>query len=153
MVFFTDSWKPSSYYDRIRENADIGLHTLVLLDIKVKEQTTENIMKGRKIFEPPRYMTVAQCAQQMLDTEEERGEGVCAKKRLAVGVARVGARDQSIKAGTLQELASVEMGGPLHSLVLLGKRTHFLEKDYIREFAVDKGVLDRVWREEYEGKQ
>jgi hypothetical protein len=30
------------------------------VDIKVKEQSIENLMKGRKIFEPPRYMTVNQ---------------------------------------------------------------------------------------------
>ena len=32
LVFFTETWKPDSFYDRIKENADIGLHTLVLLD-------------------------------------------------------------------------------------------------------------------------
>ena len=36
MVFFLDNWKPASFYDRIKENVSIGLHTLVLLDIKVK---------------------------------------------------------------------------------------------------------------------
>lgn len=54
MVFFTDSWRPASFYDRVRENRDIGLHTLVLLDIKVKEQSLENMARGRKIYEPPR---------------------------------------------------------------------------------------------------
>ncbi|KAI5289562.1 diphthine synthase, partial [Ascosphaera atra] len=34
MVFFTETWRPSSFYDRIKENVSIGLHTLVLLDIK-----------------------------------------------------------------------------------------------------------------------
>lgn len=153
MVFFTETWKPSSYYDRVKENAQIGLHTLVLLDIKVKEQSLENLARGRKIYEPPRYMTVAQCAQQMLDTEEERKEGFCKPSSLAVGVARVGASDQQMAAGTLEQLAKVELGRPLHSLVLLGKRTHYLEKDYIRKFAMDKAVLDRVWNEEYEVKQ
>ena len=43
LVFFTDSWRPDSFYDRIRENADLGMHTLVLLDIKVKEQSEENL--------------------------------------------------------------------------------------------------------------
>ena len=71
LVFFTESWRPDSFYDRIKENASIGLHTLVLLDIKVKEQSLENMARGRKIYEPPRYMTVAQCAQQMLEIEEE----------------------------------------------------------------------------------
>ncbi|MCB2756403.1 hypothetical protein KQ893_15835, partial [Listeria monocytogenes] len=49
MVFFTETWKPSSYYDRIKENVKMGLHTLVLLDIKVKDQSLENMARGRKI--------------------------------------------------------------------------------------------------------
>lgn len=74
MVFFTDNWRPSSFYDRVKENRDIGLHTLMLLDIKVKEQSLENMARGRKIYEPPRYMTVAQCAEQMIEIEEDRKE-------------------------------------------------------------------------------
>jgi len=45
LVFFTETWKPSSFYDRIKENSDLGLHTLVLLDIKVKEQSEENLAR------------------------------------------------------------------------------------------------------------
>ena len=45
LVFFTDSWRPDSFYDRIRENADLGMHTLVLLHIKVKEQSEENLAR------------------------------------------------------------------------------------------------------------
>ena len=120
MVFFTDTWKPSSFYDRVKENRRIGLHTLVLLDIKVKEQSEENMARGRKIFEPPRFMTVAQCARQMLETEEMRGERVYGPESLAVGIARVGAKEQRIAAGTLKELSSVAVGGPLPRLVLWG---------------------------------
>ncbi|KAJ5578399.1 Diphthine methyl ester synthase [Penicillium hispanicum] len=149
MVFFTENWKPSSFYDRVRENAQTGLHTLVLLDIKVKEQSMENLARGRRIFEPPRYMTVAQCAAQMLETEEERQEGVYAPDSLAVGAARVGAPDQKLVVGTLQELASVEMGAPLHSLVLLGRRTHDLERDYIRQYAVDVATFDASYQKYY----
>lgn len=45
LVFFTDTWKPDSFYDRVKENADLGMHTLVLLDIKVKEQSEENLAR------------------------------------------------------------------------------------------------------------
>jgi diphthine synthase len=45
LVFFTDAWKPDSFYDRIAENAKFGLHTLILLDIKVKEQSEENLAR------------------------------------------------------------------------------------------------------------
>lgn len=149
MVFFTETWKPSSFYDKVKENVQLGLHTLVLLDIKVKEQSLENLARGRKIFEPPRYMTVAQCASQMLETEEERKEGVYGPDSLAVGAARVGAANQKLVAGTLKELTEVDMGPPLHSLVLLGRRTHDLERDFIREFAVDQATFDASWKKGY----
>jgi len=45
LVFFTDTWKPSSFYDRVKENWERGMHTLVLLDIKVREQSEENMAR------------------------------------------------------------------------------------------------------------
>ena len=152
MVFFLDNWKPTSFYDRVAENASMGLHTMVLLDIKVKEQSLENMARGRRIYEPPRYMTVAQCAAQMLESETIRAEGVYGPDSLAVGVARLGAVDQKITAGTLKELSEGDMGPPLHSLVLLGKRTHDLERDFIRDFAIDKASFDKVWSRNYENQ-
>ncbi|XP_062437759.1 diphthine methyl ester synthase isoform X1 [Rhea pennata] len=66
IVFWTDAWKPESFFDKIKKNRQNGMHTLCLLDIKVKEQSLENLMKGRKIYEPPRYMSVNQAAEQLL---------------------------------------------------------------------------------------
>lgn len=153
MVFFTETWRPSSFYDRLKENHQIGLHTLILLDIKVKEQSLANLARGRKIYEPPRFMTVAQCASQMLEIEEERGEGICGSNALAVGVARLGAKDQNLAAGTLRQLSESDLGPPLHSLVLLGRRVHDLERDFIREFSLDAEIFDKAWTESYEGKR
>ena len=153
MVFFLDNWKPSSFYDRIAENREIGLHTLILLDIKVKEQSLENLARGRKIYEPPRYMTVAQCAAQLLQTEKTRAEGVYGPDSLAVGVARIGAVDQEMVAGTLNQLSEVVMGKPLHSLVLLGRRLHDLEKDFVRAYAIDKDGFNTIWKRDYEGQR
>ncbi|KAK1674163.1 diphthine synthase [Colletotrichum godetiae] len=154
MVFFTDTWKPASFYDRIKENRDIGLHTLVLLDIKVKEQSLEDMARGRRVYQPPRYMTVGQCAAQMLEIEEEKKEGVYTAGSLAIGAARVGGKTEKYVAGTLKELCDTDeiLGGPLHSIVLLGRRAHELERDYIREFAVNKETFDKSWAADY-GKQ
>ena len=150
MVFFTDSWRPDSFYDRVKENTDIGLHTLVLLDIKVKEPSFEAMIRGRKgVYEPPRYMTVAQCAQQMVEVEEKRGEGAYGNKTLAVGVARLGSEGMRMVVGTLEEMCEVDLGGPLHSLVVVGRRCHDLEREFVREFAVDKGSFDKAWEEGY----
>ncbi|KAI0379291.1 Diphthine synthase [Hypomontagnella monticulosa] len=154
MVFFLDNWRPASFYDRIKENRSIGLHTLVLLDIKVKEQSLENMARGIRIYEPPRYMTVGQCAQQMLEVEEEKKEGVYGPESLAIGAARVGGRTEKFVAGTLKQLCDTDeaLGPPLHSLVLLGSRAHELERDYAREFAVDKEAWGAIWNRDY-GKQ
>lgn len=153
MVFFTDTWKPSSFYDRVRENRQIGLHTLMLLDIKVKEPSIENLARGRRIYEPPRFMTAAQCVAQMLEIEEERDEGAYRHDTLAVGVARLGAPDQRMAAGTLKQISEFDLGPPLHSLVLLGKRAHDLERDFIRDFAIDKTMFDHAWAEQYQKHQ
>lgn len=153
MVFFTDSWKPSSFYDRIAENASLGFHTLMLLDIKVKEPDLQAMARGKIVYEKPRFMTVAQCASQMLEVEEERQQGICGKEALAVGVARLGSEDQEIVAGTLEDLSTSDLGRPLHSLVLCGKKMHEMEWEYVRGFAKDEKKFDEVWKRDYAGKQ
>eukprot|EP00918_Siedleckia_nematoides_P079051 GHVU01173116.1.p2 GENE.GHVU01173116.1~~GHVU01173116.1.p2 ORF type:complete len:192 (-),score=49.57 GHVU01173116.1:221-796(-) len=52
--FFDGEWRPRSFYEKIVANRTRNLHTLCLLDIKVREQTVENMMKGNDKFEPPR---------------------------------------------------------------------------------------------------
>ncbi|KAF2753619.1 putative diphthine synthase [Pseudovirgaria hyperparasitica] len=150
MVFFTDNWKPTSIYDRIKENVAHGFHTLVLLDIKVKEASEENMARGRPwIFEPPRFMSSALCAEQLLYVEGERKEGICGPDNLAVAVARVGSEEEKIVAGTLEELSTVDLGKPLHSLVLIGKKGHEMEMEYVRDFAIDKAKFEVIWKRDY----
>ncbi|PVU86590.1 hypothetical protein BB560_006651, partial [Smittium megazygosporum] len=149
MVFFTDTWKPDSWYEKVKENSDIGLHTLCLLDIKVKEQSIENLARGRKIFEPPRYMTTNQAISQMLEVEQLRNEKAYSEDTVAVAVARIGSDSEKIVAGTLKQLEKVDMGEPLHSLVLVGKRLHVLEADILRGFADSLDELDVVLKRDY----
>lgn len=33
--------------------------------------------------------------------------------------------------------------------MLVGKRVHEMERDFVRDFAVDKDSFDRVWKEGY----
>ena len=56
MVFFTNSWRPDSFYTRIAANRQRGLHTLCLLDIKVKEPSLESLARGRTV-----RITLSQC--------------------------------------------------------------------------------------------
>ncbi|KAG2104075.1 Diphthine synthase [Suillus discolor] len=160
LVFFTDTWKPDSFYDRIAENAKLGLHTLVLLDIKVKEQSEENLARGRKIYEPPRYMSIPIAVNQLLEIESIRKEGILdGDSTLAIALSRVGSipsgeestdddeGTQRIVAGTLSDLQvqpESVFGKPLHSLIIAGKRLHELEAIYAGAFAVNKENWNRI---------
>uniref|UniRef100_A0A1I7SW80 diphthine methyl ester synthase n=1 Tax=Bursaphelenchus xylophilus TaxID=6326 RepID=A0A1I7SW80_BURXY len=124
IVMWTETWKPESFYDKIAQNKERGLHTLCLLDIKVKEQTVENMIKGNKKYEPPRFLTCSQAAQQLLEILKHRKEHghtlAFDEESTVVGLARVGWPDQLIKAMPLNKMAEYDMGSPLHSLVIPG---------------------------------
>ncbi|QLG71407.1 hypothetical protein HG535_0B04490 [Zygotorulaspora mrakii] len=138
MVFFTDNWRPDSWYDKILENRKIGLHTLVLLDIKVKEQSIENMARGRLIYEPPRYMSISECCEQLLEIEEKRNTQAYTADTPVVAISRLGSATQTFKSGTIEELATYDSGEPLHSLVILGRQCHELEIEYLLEFCDDR---------------
>ena len=71
---------------------------------------------------------------------------------MAVGVARLGSEDQKIIAGTLENLSNADLGKPLHSLVLCGKKMHEMEWEFVRDFAVDQVKFDAIWKRDYSGK-
>ncbi|WVF65666.1 diphthine synthase [Kwoniella sp. CBS 6097] len=182
LVFYTETWRPDSWYLRLEENLRLGVHTLVLLDIKVREQSEENMARGRLIYEPPRFMNPAQAFSQILlteslrhppkkpaasttddksdkataaaDSDDEMDEPVVDNgpsllppdKTLAISLSRIGTPTQKLISGTLTELAALdeeEFGGPLHSVVIVGKRLHPLELEYAGKFAV--GGEDGDW--------
>ncbi|KAJ1306202.1 hypothetical protein OPQ81_010911 [Rhizoctonia solani] len=164
LPFYTDSWKPDSWYDRVVENVEKGMHTLVLLDIKVREQSEENMARGRKIYEPPRYMNPVTAVSQILESEVIRAASASSEEpkahgylkpesTLAIALSRVGSPDnQRIVCGTLRqlsELAEEDFGEPLFSVVIVGKRLHELEVKYAEPWAVDKAEWRRVAKEVY----
>uniref|UniRef100_A0A6A7G0F1 diphthine methyl ester synthase n=1 Tax=Hirondellea gigas TaxID=1518452 RepID=A0A6A7G0F1_9CRUS len=159
--FWEETWKPKSFYDKIAKNLKDGLHTLCLLDIKVKEQSVENIVKNRKIFEPPRFMRTDQAATQLLqivyDIEAAEEDPVTStdadtcstidcvtrdrklKKRSAdsgatcsssllpdstcIACVRLGSPKQQNVFSTLQGLCELNLGEPLHSMVVCSQLT------------------------------
>ncbi len=42
-------------------------------DIKVKEPNLEMLARGKTVYEPARYMSVAQALEQLLEIEDSRG--------------------------------------------------------------------------------
>src|SRR5207237_1838290 len=83
---------PRSVLDTISDNSDRGLHTLILLDVH-----------AGKISQ----MTIRDAITKMT-TADPRLE-----PRLAVGVARVGSKDERVKASRMEELIGEDFGvGP-----------------------------------------
>jgi diphthine synthase len=140
--FFDEKWRPTSFYPKIKYNRQGGMHTLCLLDIKVKEPDFEAMIKGKTKFLPPRYMSVSCAADQLIEAEETHGEKIYdRKKTLCVGLARMGQPTQKMVAGTLDELSKVDMGEPLHSLIVCGA-LHDLELEVLKEYLVEGSTYE-----------
>lgn len=140
--YWTDTWKPDSFYEKISGNRKRGLHTLCLLDIKVKEPTIESLMKKKKEYMPPRFMSVAEASQQLIEilknkklTEQDLA---FTENDLVVGLARVGSDNQQILACSLNEMSSIDLGPPLHCLIIPATQLHPLEIEYLIQFTNNK---------------
>jgi diphthine synthase len=101
---------PPSVMDTIRENKDRGLHTLLLLDLQAGAREQLNI---REVLS---RMTTA-------DPSIEHW--------LGIGIARIGATNELVKAGKVSSLKKIDFGTTPHSIVFPGK-LHFMEEEAIR---------------------
>lgn len=76
--YWSDNWRPDSFYEKIVSNRQKNLHTLCLLDIKVKEPTLESLTKKKKEYMPSKFMTTSEAAVQLIQIlkkiEEEKKE-------------------------------------------------------------------------------
>ena len=138
--FFTEKWRPYSFYDKICRNYNNDLHTLILLDIKVKEISEENLAKGKKIYEKPRFMTVNQALEELLEASKKseniiENKGLITEENLCYGVARIGSESQIVKAGKIKDIIKYDFGKPLHSVVLCAKTLSSIEKEVVEFYS------------------
>lgn len=107
-------------YNVIAENKARNLHTLCFLDIKAEER---------------RFMTVKEALEALLKVEERRKQHIATLDNLALGVARAGAEDVTVKAEKLKNLANFDFGPPPHVLVFSADRLHFMEAEALIRLA------------------
>ncbi|MGD0057287.1 MAG: diphthine synthase [Methanomassiliicoccales archaeon] len=119
LPFAEPGYQPSSPYDNILDNRDRGLHTLVLLDIKEQEA---------------RYMTAAEGTRWLIEAEQRIGKRLIGNRTLVCAGARIGSETERIIGGYPQDIVSVDLGPPLHALVIPGE-LHFLEARALVRFA------------------
>jgi diphthine synthase len=106
-------------YTVLAQNMRLGLHTLCFLDLDVEKN---------------RYLTVRKALEMLLGVEEKKRNEVVTGETLAVGVARAGSVNPTVKADFVRELLSYDFGGPPYSLVFPGK-LHFMEAEALIAFA------------------
>jgi diphthine synthase len=130
LVFFEPSWKPASAYHAIKQNREAGLHTLVLLDIKVAESKKDDLLKDVHRPLPARCMTIPQAIEQLFELEKLYGEQVFVPTTPCVGVARLGCASERIVFATAKDMQQVDFGEPMHSLIVPGA-LHFHEEEML----------------------
>lgn len=123
--FFEGSYQPESFYDVVRDNKQRGLHTLVLLDIQAD--------KGR-------YMTIQQAVDSLLLIESRRNQNVVREDTMVIGLARVGSADERVVAAPAGAWKGIDMGPPLHCLIVPGS-LHFQEEAAVARLG--KGASSR----------
>ncbi len=111
LAYLEKDYFPTSQYDVIKENKEMGLHTLVLLDIQADKD---------------KYMTANEGIRFLLKMEEGKKQGVFNLDSLVCVVGRAGSDNPVCFAGYAKELVDRDFGPPLHTLVIPGK-LHFME--------------------------
>jgi diphthine synthase len=126
------SWQgglPESVYMTIKSNRTSGLHSLVLLEVDIENNT---------------HISIPAALKRLLDTSERRFENLIGPESLVVGVARIEAPDMVVKAGTVSEVMQIDFGEPPYVLIFPGQ-LHFVEAEALQLFCgASKELVNRA---------
>jgi diphthine synthase len=117
-------------YEVIAQNKTNGLHTLCLLDITADEK---------------RYLSVKEALSMLLEVERKRKLGVATQETLAIGLARTGSDEPTLKADSINQILAFDFGAPPQSLIFPGP-LHFMEAEALIAFAGAPATLRSVVR-------
>lgn len=117
---------PYTTYRVLGDNLSRGLHTLLLLDLRVEEGL---------------FMSIPEAASLLLRLEDKFRENIVEPAMLVIGVSRALSPEEEIFIGTLEEATTLEKTSPPHSLVIPGV-LHDTEIDFLHyKTGVRKEVL------------
>ncbi|TBU02474.1 diphthine synthase [Hamiltosporidium magnivora] len=115
--YFTETWKPTSFYEKIYENFSNKLHTLCLLDLRVDEKEEK-------------YMQPNIAIDQILESENILKLNFLNLDSEIFVVSRFGCPDQNIIFGKIRDILMMSHGNPLHSLIIPSKM-EIIEKEHV----------------------
>jgi diphthine synthase len=128
-VPFPENWS-STPYNVIAQNKQMGLHTLCLLDLKASEN---------------QFLSVNNALKMLLDVEEKNKKSAVTSETVALGVARAGSDNPTLKADFVKSLVSFDFGLPPYSLIFPGD-LHFMEVEALIAFAGAPSAFRRLSR-------
>ena len=106
-------------YNVIAQNKKSGLHTLCLLDLKAKENL---------------FLSINQAIKMLQEVEAKKKQDIITPDTVAVGIARAGGNNPTLKADFIKDLVNYDFGEPPFSLIFPGD-LHFMEVDSLIAFA------------------
>ncbi len=107
------SFQPVTAFEVMKQNKMLGLHSLLLLDLRPKEN---------------RHMAIKQAIEILLDIAKKRGDPIFDENTLCIGCARLGSESAMIKAGKASEIMKIDFGQAPHCLIVPGE-LHFVEEE------------------------
>ena len=102
----------------LKQNKILGLHTLLLLDLKPKEK---------------KFMTIKEAIDLLIGIENKRKESVFDENTFCIGCARIGSEQQKIIASSAKELREADFGKPPYCIIVPGE-LHFMEEEALRQW-------------------
>jgi diphthine synthase len=104
----SENYNPTSYYERIMENKQSGLHTLLLLDIG---------------------MSIKFALANLFQIENEKGKGIITPQTDIIAASSLGSRDEKVSYGKAGEMIRVEMPPP--AVLIIPGELQFFEKEFL----------------------
>jgi len=125
LVHPSGSYFPTSPFELMMKNREMGLHSLVLLDIDTDTDY---------------YMEANEGLEILLESAQRVGKGGFSGSEWACVVARAGSDDTVMRCDRVDRLLDERFGAPPHSLVIPGK-LHFMEAEVLVALA---GAPDEI---------
>jgi diphthine synthase len=118
LPFKQKGYFPSSPYDAIKRNREMGLHTLVLLDLKESGET----------------MSVAEALDYLMEKERSDKGMVLSNNDLVCALGDVSSDEPEVVCDSIMNLVKREMRSKIFCLVIPGD-LHFMEEEALKIFA------------------
>lgn len=112
------NFNPESFYDVLKQNQKIGLHTLFLLDLKPNEN---------------KYLKINEAIETLLKISKKRKDRLFSLNKEIIGIARLGKENQKIVYAKAKDMIKKDFGEPPYCLIIPSK-LHFMEEESLKRF-------------------